>query len=89
MTITTESKNQERKQAAPCSPELTCILRVHMRGIVAKLDEDRDGHPKLEPLHDIGWGLSRHWVNHIASQDHALTGSRSNKLRLLSKAVGS
>lgn len=60
-----------------------------MWGVVAKLDEDRDGHPKLEPLHNIGRGLSCHGVDHIASQDHALTGSCCHKLGLLSQAVGS
>lgn len=71
-------------RGSPCSLDLTCILRVHMRWIVAKLDEDRDGHPKLEPLHDIGRGLSRHRMNHVASQDHTLTGSCGHKLGLLS-----
>jgi hypothetical protein len=59
-----------------------------MGGIVAKLDEDRDGDPKLEPLYDIGWRLSRHWVDHVASQNNSLTSSCSHKLGLLSQAVG-
>lgn len=75
-------------RAAPLGPGLTCILRVHVRGIVAKLDKDRDGHPKLEPLHNIGRGLSCHWVDHIASQDHTLAGPCGHKLGLLSQAVG-
>lgn len=60
-----------------------------MGWVVAKLDEDRDGHPELEPLHDIGWGLSSHRVDHVASQNYALTSSRRHELGLLSQAVGS
>lgn len=91
-TVTTTARagrpwlSQER---AHSSPALTCILRIHVGWVVAKLDEDRDGHPKLEPLHDIGRGLARHGVNHVASQDDALAGSRGHKLRFLSQAVGS
>lgn len=80
------AKTKDRRHS---SPELTCILRVHVGWVVAKLDEDRDGHPELEPLHDIGRGLSSHWVDHVASQNHALTSSRRHKLGLLSQAVGS
>lgn len=72
----------------PHHSHLTCILRVHVWGIVAKLDEDRDGDPKLEPLYNIGRGLSRHWMDDVASQDNTLTGSSSHKLGFLSQAVG-
>jgi hypothetical protein len=78
----------ERQGDSSCRPQLTCILRVHMWGIVAKLDEDRDGDPKLEPLYNIGWGLSCHWVDYVASQNHTFAGSSSHKLGFLSQAVG-
>lgn len=80
---------QPKARTEANGPDRTCILRVHVGWVVAKLDEDRDGHPELEPLHNIGRGLPGHGVDHVASQNHGLASSRRHKLGLLSQAVGS
>lgn len=88
LSVTTKARAKGGRGRQPLHPHFTCILRVHMGRVVAKFDEDRDGDPKLEPLYHVGWGLSRHRVDHVASQDHALASSSSHKLRFLSQAVG-
>lgn len=70
------------------SPGLTGILRVDMGRVKPKLDEDGDGDAKLEPLHDIGRGLPRQRVDHVASQDHALASASGHEFGLLPRAEG-
>lgn len=64
---------------------LTGILWVHVRGVEAKVDEERNGHSILKPLHHIR--LSVQGVGHVASQDDALSCACRHKLGLLSHAV--
>lgn len=64
------------------TPTLTSIFRVDMGRVKPKLDEDGDGDAELEPLHDIGRGLPRERVDHVASQDHALASASGHKLGL-------
>lgn len=65
---------------------LTCVFRVHMRRVEAKVDEKGDGHSILEPLHHIG--LAVQGVGHVASQDDVLSCTCRHKLGLLSHSVG-
>lgn len=57
-----------------------------MRRVEAKVDEERDGHSILEPLHHIG--LAVQGVGHVASQDDVLSCTGRHKLGLLSHSVG-
>lgn len=66
---------------------LTCIFRIHMRRIEAEVDEKRDRHTELEPLHHIGGLLAVEGVAHITSQNYALSCTGRHKLGLLSHAV--
>lgn len=72
----------------PTPPGLTGILRVDMGRVKPKLDEDGYGDAELEPLHDIGRGLPRERVDHVASQDHALASASGHELGLLPRAEG-
>lgn len=45
--------------------ELTGVLGVHVRRVEAEVDEEGDGHSKLEPLHHVG--LAVEWVSHVTS----------------------
>jgi len=66
---------------------LTGVLRVHMGRIKAEVDEEGDRHSELEPLHHVGWLLAVQGGGHVAPQDHALSGARRHKARLLSHSV--
>ena len=57
-----------------------------MRRGEAEVNEEGDGHAKLEPLHHVGLAIQR--VGHIASQDDILSSAHRHKLGLLSHAVG-
>lgn len=69
-----------------CNHYLTSIFRVHMRRVEAKVDEERDGHSILEPLHHIG--LAVQGMGNVASQDDVFSCTCCHKLGLLSHSVG-
>lgn len=69
-----------------CNHYLTSIFRVHMRRVEAKVDEERDGHAILEPLHHIG--LAVQGMGNVASQDDVFSCTCCHKLGLLSHSVG-
>lgn len=66
---------------------LTSVLWVHMGRVEAEVDEERNRHSELEPLHHVGGLLAIQGRGHVAPQDHALSGARRHKPRLLSHSV--
>lgn len=72
----------------PVNSCLTSVLWIHMRRVEAEVDEEGNRHSKLEPLHHIGGLLAIQGRGHVTPQDHALSGARRHKPRLLSHSVG-
>lgn len=70
------------------SVHLTSVLWIHMRRVEAEVDEERNRHSKLEPLHHIGGLLSIQGRGHVTPQDHALSSACRYKPGLLSHSVG-